>query len=549
VRSRLVLLLISLTCVARAAPAARPERAFVVVVANNRSLTPGVAPLHYADDDGARWYELLRPIAHKISLFTVLDEESQRVFRDVVPAVEAPTHGAIFARLAAYNAEMEAARAAGQEPILYFVVVGHGEVAADGEGYVSLLDGPLKRGDLFRGIIAPSKATFNHVIIDACNAWLLVSRRGAADDRGPSGADAIRRYVAGEDLERYPGTGVLLSTSRAQATHEWSVYGGGIFSHQVRSALAGAADVNGDGRIEYSEVRAYVAAANLRIDDPRARLDVFVRPPALDRSRPIVDLATAKFGHYLRLPADAQGRYHLEDARGVRYADFHKSPERPLVIGLVASSYYYLRTGESEARVPLQAPGTIDVSADQLAPRTFAARGAIEETFHRHLFEVPFGPAFYHGFAASAGDAPVESRAPQWSPPALSSAPAGRPELEKRLAAAGDRFRRLGLLHGDDTYGDMLFDWAGGRLRAGDLREAERALATLEGRLSDGVIDRPLVERKLGRIRTRALSAALAPDPAEQARRGLARATDLLQRGDAPGANRALNEVEALLPR
>ena len=45
-------------------------KSFVVVVANNHSLTPGVAPLRFADDDGARWYERRGPVPFGSSRWT-----------------------------------------------------------------------------------------------------------------------------------------------------------------------------------------------------------------------------------------------------------------------------------------------------------------------------------------------------------------------------------------------------------------------------------------------------------------------------------------------
>src|SRR5689334_11944553 len=100
----------------------RQEKRFVIIVANNRSLTSAVQPLRYADDDGARWYELLSPIADRAALLTVLDDESQRVFRKLAPIAEPPTSAALKARLSAFNGEMEAARASGFEPVLYLVL-------------------------------------------------------------------------------------------------------------------------------------------------------------------------------------------------------------------------------------------------------------------------------------------------------------------------------------------------------------------------------------------------------------------------------------------
>ncbi len=499
-RSACAALLAALTLLgARPARAdGKPARNFVLVVANNRSLTPGVAPLRYADDDGARWYELLAPTATRISLFTVLDVESQRLFRALVPRAEAPTRAAILARLADYNRAMEAARAEGAEPVLTVVLIGHGEVSPAGEGFLSLVDAPLSRSELLREVIAPSKAAFNHLIIDACNAYLLVSRRG--DDRAPAAADAIRRYVADEDLARYPTTGVVLSTSRAAASHEWSLFGGGVFSHEVRSALAGGADVNGDGRIEYSEVRAFVAAANARIDDPRARLDVTIRPPALDRSRPLVDLAASRFRHFVRLPAGASGRYTLEDTRGVRYADVNKEPDRPLVIALVGGESYFLRTDGAEVALRLDRAGTIDVAPSSFVPRPSDTRGPVEDAFHRHLFEQPFGAAYYHGFVESAGDlAVVDPPARPFVPPAAGSDGVDGAAIAERLAAARRRAGELALRRGDDRFVDLLLDWGAARLAAGDLREGARAVDALEHHLADVAIDRAAVARRRAR--------------------------------------------------
>ena len=43
-----------------------------------------------------------------------------------------------------------------------------------------------------------------------------------------------------------------------------------MFTHELLSGMLGAADVNGDLVVEYTEVQAFVAAANRDIKDPRA---------------------------------------------------------------------------------------------------------------------------------------------------------------------------------------------------------------------------------------------------------------------------------------
>ena len=64
--------------------------------------------------------------------------------------------------------------------------------------------------------------------------------------------------------------GLLLSTSSARESHEWSGFESGVFSHEVRSGLYGAADADGDGRVSYAEIAAFPpkTAAGLACLDP-----------------------------------------------------------------------------------------------------------------------------------------------------------------------------------------------------------------------------------------------------------------------------------------
>ena len=57
----------------------------------------------------------------------------------------------------------------------------------------------------------------------------------------------------------------------------------------MRSALAGAADIDGDGRVTYAEAHAFISAANGRVQDARARLSAYAAPPALHRDEPLFD--------------------------------------------------------------------------------------------------------------------------------------------------------------------------------------------------------------------------------------------------------------------
>ena len=70
----------------------QPEkRVYALIVANNSSVDEGVESLRFADDDGARYFELFENLADDTRLLTTLDADSQKVFPDVAAASKAPS--------------------------------------------------------------------------------------------------------------------------------------------------------------------------------------------------------------------------------------------------------------------------------------------------------------------------------------------------------------------------------------------------------------------------------------------------------------------------
>jgi len=386
---------------------------YAVVVANNQTFDNSRQPLRFADDDGARYAELFGLTAERIALLAVLDEDTQRVFPDAVSASRAPDRAQLLATLEDTFARIREERAAGKEVVFYFVFSGHGEVSEDSEGYVHLLDGPWTRGDLFEHVIAASPANVNHVLIDACNAYFMVARRGGgqAEDAGDF-KNLIRDFLDHESLAVHPDTGVFLSTSSANEVHEWGRIEAGIFSHVIRSALSGAADANGDGAVDYDEVNAYIAAANGDLPDRKTRLEVYARPPAQNLREPLARIPER--GARVHIPAHWAGRYYLEDDRGVRFADFNKTAEVSLDLRLVPRPRYYLRSDNEEYVVePASATSSIRIEDIPAQPLTLAARGSVNDAFAQHLFAIPFGPQFVTGYkqASFSATTPLEVHA------------------------------------------------------------------------------------------------------------------------------------------
>ena len=374
---------------------------FAMIVANNHP-RPGarqLSTLRYADDDGARFYELFELFARRVVVHSVLDPESQQLHPEVARVAKPPTLTEVARSTELVFSEIRAAKKRGEKTELFFVFVGHGSALESGEGVMHFLDGGFTRSDLFQQIISKSPADTNHVVIDACNAFLFVAGRG--DDVRSSVDRAVDQYLARETMHRHPNTGFLLSTSASTDVHEWSGFRAGVFSHEVRSAMMGGADVNADGAITYDEVRAFLNAANGRVTDPRAKLNPWVAPPAIRRATPLVARARAPTKiSTVHVPGKLAGRWSIEDTRGVRVADVNVAPDGPVTLVLSTKRDHVLRGKDVDISVPSSVASELD--AQRLVQRDRAAhtRG-VAEAYREGLFGLAFGRAFYDGYTAA----------------------------------------------------------------------------------------------------------------------------------------------------
>src|SRR6188768_703495 len=123
-----------------AVPAAVPaERlSFAIVIGNNKSLGRRRPELRYADDDAARYYEILETMAPgRVTLLADFDRDTAQLFPATEPKALSPTRRHLEAAGRRLAEGVRAARAAGHETELYFVFAGHGDVEG-GEGFVEL---------------------------------------------------------------------------------------------------------------------------------------------------------------------------------------------------------------------------------------------------------------------------------------------------------------------------------------------------------------------------------------------------------------------------
>jgi hypothetical protein len=285
---------------------------------------------------------------------------------------------------------------------------GHGTIREDGQGALTFLDGALTRDGLYDRVLAVLTARYVHLLVDACHAESVVRPRdGQAAVVAISDVTASA-YVARATLARFPHVGAIIASVSAAQAHEWDAYRGGVFTHEVLSGLRGGADVNGDGLIEYSELAAFLSAANHGVTDPRGRLQTVVTPVALNPRAPILDLRAARGVARLEGKPAGLGAIFLEDGHGARLLDLRAEPEFAVRL-LLPRVNLFLQTTDREAELRLADNETLTFSDLRLQPRASRPRGAIATSLQRGLFATRFGPAYYLGFVGHAPDlVPVE---------------------------------------------------------------------------------------------------------------------------------------------
>jgi hypothetical protein len=414
------------------APATATAR-FAIVVGNNRPEGPDTPSLRYADDDAVATHALLVEAGVESVLLARPDDDTRRLYPDARPA--GPPRGDELDRaLDTLAARMRAEAARGAAVELLFFYSGHGDVDR-GEGYVVLEDRRLTR-TMLHALLARSPAVRNHVFIDACKSYFL------AFEKGPGGTreSYARAFVADAVPAHLANTGFVLSTSSGRDSHEWERYQAGILSHEVRSALRGAADTDGDGTVTYAELGAFLAAANEGIENARYRPDFMVLPPGRNLGQVVLRWSgDAVRGGALRLEAAPSGHVYVETARGVRLLDAHPGPRQALVLHVPDERPLFVRRHDETAEQVVTGRPPPPITALAPAAPEIAMRGALHLAFER-LFAAPFSDADVRAFERRFAAAQLPAAAPL--PAAtVAAAPAPAPPRERhralRLASGG----------------------------------------------------------------------------------------------------------------
>lgn len=366
-----------LVCSTLARAEGEPTATFALIIGVNRSVDPDQQALKYADDDAAQYFALFRTLGARAYVLTRADDNTRRVHPQAVVEAGLPTRSAFEQSIAQLAVDVARARAQNVKTTFYFVYAGHGNVR-DGQGYIALEDHRLTGQDLAR-VIERVGADQAHLIIDACYSFYL------AYDRGPGGHrrafTGLKRLGA---LAEQDKIGLLLSTSSARESHEWEGFQAGVFSHEVRSGLYGAADADGDGQVSYREIAAFVERANAAIANERFRPDVYARPP--HATEQLLDLRPGMERH-VEIPSG--GHYIIESGQGVRLAELHNAYASHLLRPSLAQPLYVRKAGTDEEYLLPATPGPIALASLEPQPVRARERGAAHEAFST-IFSQPF---------------------------------------------------------------------------------------------------------------------------------------------------------------
>ena len=360
---------------------------FALIVGVNQSQDEKLGTLRYADDDAARYQELFRSLGARTYLVTRLDEPSRRLHPQAAAEAFDPVRKQLDVALSQAAFDVAQAKRRGIETAFLLVYAGHGKMEK-GDGVLALEDGWLSGADLV-GLVDKVKADHAHVVVDACYSYFLAYRRGPGGQRRE-----VHGFSRLTELAQRSDIGLLLSTSSARESHEWEGFQAGVFSHEVRSGLYGAADVDGDGRVSYREIAAFVARANEAVPNERFRPDLTARPPASDQT--LLDLRTG-LGRRIEIGPQHAAHWTLEDGVGNVLAEFHNGRGQPVKVVRPAGGVLYLRGDANEYAIPAAAPDVVEVGSLEARPTRTNARGAASDAFGL-LFQMPFDRAIVDSY-------------------------------------------------------------------------------------------------------------------------------------------------------
>jgi len=216
---------------------AQVER-YAIVIGNNQGAADE-APLRWAEDDAAKVARVLRELGgfRTENMLLMRGESAEAIRRALI----------------ATNDRIRTRPAASGKAMLLVYFSGHADATAMHLGTSTLEHAELRQ--LVRG----SAAAMRLLIVDACRSGALTRVKGG-HDAPPFAITLDAGGMAGG------GEGAVFLTSSAanEDAQESDDIKGSFFTHALASALMGAGDTDGDGRVTLEEAYRYAYESTLR---------------------------------------------------------------------------------------------------------------------------------------------------------------------------------------------------------------------------------------------------------------------------------------------
>jgi hypothetical protein len=202
------------------------------------------------------------------------------------------------------------------------------------------------------------------------------------------------------------GHAYITSSSEAEAAQESDRIGGSYFTHYLVSALRGAADVHGEGKVTLNEAYAYAFRETLASTE---NTQYGPQHPAYEISLTgsgnlvFTDLRSSRAG--LALAESLSGSIYVRDARGNLAVELDKAAGDRMEIGLPPGKYAVAMVdgaSRSQADVVVPAGGRAMLMRSDfraVAPEKAAARGV--SVVSRRLSDVALAAGFPVSFGAT----------------------------------------------------------------------------------------------------------------------------------------------------
>jgi hypothetical protein len=294
------------------APSQPHPHAYAVVVGSNAG-GAGQQPLRFAETDAERFAGVLRELGHYAS--------------SDVNVLLHPDAAHVLGALDEIAAKVRANAAAGEQAEVVFYYSGHARASGINLGAEEV---PLSA---LRDRLNALPSTLTIVVLDACQSGAFTRVKGA-EPAADFTYNSVSRLMQ-------KGLAVMASSTSQELSQESDDLRASYFTHHLVTALRGAGDADGDGRVSLDEAYRYAYRRTLA---STARTQVGGQHVTLE-----TDLAgqgdvavtyPAEAKAQLELPAALDARVLVQHrASGAVVAEVQKAPGAPVRLAFVAGAY------------------------------------------------------------------------------------------------------------------------------------------------------------------------------------------------------------------